>query len=129
MLLVLCSINTSKIFVEILLRQLFTMESAEKDLSHVVLTLPRLTGSTVLKESPRETMELRGDVFPCAEQNCCLPNSSLEVKAFLSIVLFEPTYPRSDWGVSVEWGEGCSEKGITLLPDSGSHNARAHGKK
>lgn len=33
------------------------MESAEKDLSHVVFKLPRLMGSTVLKDSSRETMD------------------------------------------------------------------------
>lgn len=61
MLLALCSLDTNKIFVEILLRQRFAMESAEKHLSHValshVLKLPRLTGSIVLKESSRETMD------------------------------------------------------------------------
>lgn len=56
-LLALCSIDTNKISVEILLRQLFTMESAERDLSHVVLKLPSLTGSTVLKDSSRETVD------------------------------------------------------------------------
>lgn len=76
MLLALCSLDTNKIFVEILLRQRFAMESAEKHLSHVALSHVLVTQTHRINSTQgifqgNHGWTLRGDVFPCAEQNCC----------------------------------------------------------